>query len=345
LSDLTHTNSMMNEIRELLLNARQRVAVQVNTELLSTYWNVGKIIVEHEQENKDRADYGKQTLKELSKELTKEFGKGFSVSTVSNLQFMRRFYQSYQIQQTVSVKLSWSHYCELLTISDLDKRSFYEKETINSGWSIRELKRQISTSLYERLLLSEGKTNKETVLALAEKGIEMSTPLDIIKDPYVFEFLGVPENKPMLESDLEKALVAQIEKFLLELGRGFMFVGTQQRITLNNTHYYVDMVFYNKILRAYVLIELKTTKLTPEAAGQLNMYLNYYAAEVNDEHDNPPIGIILCTDKDSIAAEYALGGLSNNIFASRYVSYIPNKEQLIAQVEAVLNEWHNSEKE
>ena len=181
------------------------MAVQVNTELLSTYWNIGKIIVEHEQENKDRADYGKQPLKELSKELTKEFGKGFSVS---NLQFMRRFYQSYQIQQTVSVKLSWSHYCELLSISDTDKRNFYEKETINSGWSIRELKRQISTSLYERLLLSKGKTNKETVLALAEKGIEMSTPLDIIKDPYVFEFLGVPENKPMLESDLEKALVA-----------------------------------------------------------------------------------------------------------------------------------------
>ena len=340
MNDLTYTNSMMNEIREILQSARQRVAIQVNTELLSTYWNIGKIIVEHEQENQERADYGKQTLKQLSKELTKEFGKGFSVS---NLQFMRRFYQCYQIQQTVSVKLSWSHYCELLTISDADKRSFYEKETVNSGWSVRELKRQISTSLYERLLLSEGKANKETVLSLAEKGIEMATPLDIIKDPYVFEFWGVPENKPMLESDLEKALVAQIEKFLLELGRGFMFVGTQQRITLNNTHYYVDMVFYNKILRAYVLIELKTTKLTPEAAGQLNMYLNYYAAEVNDEHDNPPIGIILCTDKDSVAAEYALGGLSNNIFASRYVSYIPNKEQLIAQVEAVLNEWKQKE--
>ena len=340
MNDLTYTNSMMNEIREILQSARQRVAIQVNTELLSTYWNIGKIIVEHEQENQERADYGKQTLKQLSKELTKEFGKGFSVS---NLQFMRRFYQCYQIQQTVSVKLSWSHYCELLTISDADKRSFYEKETVNSGWSVRELKRQISTSLYERLLLSEGKANKETVLSLAEKGIEMATPLDIIKDPYVFEFLGVPENKPMLESDLEKALVAQMEKFLLELGRGFMFVGTQQRITLNNTHYYVDMVFYNKILRAYVLIELKTTKLTPEAAGQLNMYLNYYAAEVNDEHDNPPIGIILCTDKDSVAAEYALGGLSNNIFASRYVSYIPNKEQLIAQVEAVLNEWKQKE--
>ena len=177
------------------------MAVQVNTELLSTYWNIGKIIVEHEQENKDRADYGKQTLKELSKELTKEFGKGFSVS---NLQFMRRFYQSYQIQQTVSVKLSWSHYCELLSISDPDKRSFYEKETINSGWSIRELKRQISTSLYERLLLSKGKTNKETVLALAEKGIEMSTPLDIIKDPYVFEFLVYQKTSPCLKVTLKK---------------------------------------------------------------------------------------------------------------------------------------------
>ncbi len=236
--------------------------------------------------------------------------------------------------------MSWSHYCELLTISDEHKRSFYEKEAVNSGWSIREMKRQIATSLYERLLLSEGKTNKETVLSLAQHGIEMSSPADIIKDHYVFEFLGLPENKPMLESDLEKALMDQIEKFLLELGRGFMFVGTQQKITLNNTHYYVDMVFYNKNLRAYVLIELKATKLMPEAVGQLNMYLNYYAAEVNDEHDNPPIGIILCTDKENAAAEYALGGLSNNIFASRYVSYIPDKEQLIAQVEAVLKEWH-----
>ena len=180
----------------------------------------------------------------------------------------------------------------------------------------------------------------DEVEILDPEGVEISQPADIIRDPYVFEFLGVPENKPMLESDLEKALVAQIEKFLLELGRGFMFVGTQQRVTLNNTHYYVDMVFYNKILRAYVLIELKTKKLTPEAAGQLNMYLNYYAAEVNDPDDNPPIGIILCTEKDSIAAEYALGGLSNNIFASRYVLYMPDKEQLIAQVEAVLKNWH-----
>ena len=337
-NQLTPNNSMVLEIRELLENARKNVAQQVNTQLLTTYWNIGRIIVEYEQQNQLRADYGKQTLRELSKELTREFGKGFSRS---NLQNMRAFYLAYEKCQTVSGKLSWSHYCELLSITDENKRSFYEKESINSGWSVRELKRQIDSSLYERLLLSSGDANKEKVLSLAQKGIEINQPADIIRDPYVFEFLGVPENKPILESDLENALVVQIEKFFLELGRGFMFVGTQQRVTLNNTHYYVDMVFYNKILRAYVLIELKTKKLTPEAAGQLNMYLNYYAAEVNDPDDNPPIGIILCTEKDSIAAEYALGGLSNNIFASRYVLYMPDKEQLIAQVEAVLKNWHD----
>ena len=333
---------VVHEIGDLLAAARSNVARQVNNELLSTYWNIGRIIAEYEQTVPERADYGKQTLKELSKALTNEFGKGFSVS---NIQFMRRFYQTYQIQQTASVKLSWSHYCELLSISDPDKRSFYEKEAVNSNWSVRELKRQIDSSLFERLLLSRGDANKEQVLALAENGIEIAEPADLIRDPYVFEFLGIPEDKPMLESDLERALVQQIEKFLLELGRGFMFVGTQQRVTINNTHYYVDMVFYNKILRAYVLIELKTTKLTPEAAGQINMYLNYYASEVNDPDDNPPIGIILCTEKDSITAEYALGGLSNNVFASRYVLYMPNKEQLIAQVEAVLKKRKENESE
>lgn len=333
-------SDMMNEIKEVLQSARLNVAQQVNSELLTAYWNIGRIIVEHEQQSKERAEYGQQTLKEVSKILTREFGKGFSRS---NLQNMRAFYLAYQKCQTPSGKLSWSHYCELLSISDEDKRSFYEKEAVNSGWSVREMKRQIATSLYERLLLSNGKANKETVLALAQHGIEMTSASDIIKDPYVFEFLGIPENKPIMESDLEKALVQQIEKFLLELGRGFMFVGTQQRVTLNNTHYYVDMVFYNKPLHAYVLIELKTVKLLPEAVGQLNMYLNYYAAEVNDPDDNPPIGIILCTDKESVAAEYALGGLSNNIFASRYTYVIPNKEELIAQVEAVLKEWHEPE--
>jgi predicted nuclease of restriction endonuclease-like (RecB) superfamily len=325
------------EIKEVLQTARQTVARQVNAELLIAYWNIGRIIVEYEQNSKTRAEYGAQTLKDLSKNLTAEFGKGFSRS---NLQNMRNFYLVYSNMPDVSGILSWSHFCEFLSISDESKRSFYEKESVNSGWSVRELKRQISTSLFERLLLSDGKTNKETVLSLAKQGIKFSDPADMIKDPYVFEFLGIPENKPMMEGDLEKALVQQIEKFLLELGRGFMFVGTQQRITMGNVHRYVDMVFYNKILRAYVLIELKTVKLLPEAVGQLNAYLNYYSAEVNDENDNPPIGIILCTDKEGVDAEYALGGLSNNIFASRYVYYIPNKEELIRQVETVLKEWH-----
>ena len=341
--DLISTSEMspiLQEIKTILDTARNNVARQVNNELLNTYWNIGRIICEYEQSDSARADYGKQTLRALSKELTKEFGKGFSVS---NIQFMRRFYQTYQIQQTASVKLSWSHYCELLSISDTDKRNFYEKEAVNSNWSVRELKRQIESSLFERLLLSRGEVNKEQVLALALKGNEISTPADIIRDPYVFEFLGLPEDKPFMESDLERALVQQIEKFLLELGRGFMFVGTQQRVTFANHHYYVDMVFYNKILRSYVLIELKTTKLMPEAVGQLNMYLNYYANEVNDEDDNPPIGIILCTDKGNFDVQYALGGLSNQIFASKYVLYMPDKEQLIRQVEAVLEKWHEED--
>jgi predicted nuclease of restriction endonuclease-like (RecB) superfamily len=289
--------------------------------------------VEDEQKHESRAEYGKQTLKTLSKALSEEYGKGFSRS---NLQNMRQFYLAYPKCQSVTGKLSWTHYCELLLISDEQKRSFYEKECLTARWSVRELKRQIDSSLFERLLLSNGDANKEKVLSLAMNGNEIAKPEDIIRDPYVFEFLGLPEDKPFFESDLEAALVAQIEKFLLELGRGFMFVGTQQRVTFNNHHYYVDMVFYNKILKSYVLIELKNTKLMPEAVGQLNMYLNYYANEINDEDDNRPIGIILCTDKGNFDVQYALGGLSNNIFASKYVLYMPNKEQLIAQVEAVL---------
>ena len=323
-------------IKELMDNARNRVAREVNNILIQTYWEIGRIIIEEEQGNSERAEYGKQLITDLSKKLTKEYGKGFSRS---NLQNMRNFYLSYPICQTVSGKLSWSHYCELLSISDEKKRSFYEKEAISANWSVRELKRQIKTSLFERLLLSSGDENKKKVLELALKGNEINKASDVVKDPYVFEFLGLHEEKVVMESDLEKALISHIEKFLLELGKGFMYVGSQQRVTLGNTHYYVDMVFYNKILKCYVLIELKTGKLMPEAVGQLNMYLNYYKAEVNDEMDNEPIGIILCTDKDSIQAEYALGSLSNKIFASKYTLYIPDREQLEEQVERVVKEY------
>jgi predicted nuclease of restriction endonuclease-like (RecB) superfamily len=338
-NNLLNNEALVNEIASIITNARNNVAKQVNNELLNAYWNIGRVIVEDELKN-NRGEYGKKQLLAISKNLTNKFGKGFSQSNLYN---MKMFYTKYPIFQSVTGKLSWTHYCELLYISDDDKRSFYEKEAINANWSVRELKRQISSSLFERLLLSNGETNKKKVLELALKGNEIAKPEDIVKDPYVFEFLGLPENKPMMESDLEEALVRQIEKFLLELGKGFMFVGTQQRVTFGNTHYYVDMVFYNKILRSYVLIELKTIKLMPEAVGQLNMYLNYYTAEINDENDNPPIGLILCTDKGNVDMQYALGGLSNNIFASKYVTYMPDKEQLIAQVEAVLSSNDNTE--
>ena len=338
-NNLIDNEVLVNEISSIITNARNNVSKQVNSELLNAYWNIGRVIVENELKN-NRGEYGKKQLLAISKNLTNKFGKGFSLSNLYN---MKMFYTKYPIFQSVTGKLSWTHYCELLYISDDDKRSFYEKEAINSNWSVRELKRQISSSLFERLLLSNGEANKKKVLELALKGNEIAKPEDIVKDPYVFEFLGLPENKPMMESDLEEALVRQIEKFLLELGKGFMFVGTQQRVTFGNTHYYVDMVFYNKILRSYVLIELKTIKLMPEAVGQLNMYLNYYAAEVNDENDNPPIGLILCTDKGNVDMQYALGGLSNNNFASKYVTYMPDKEQLIAQVESVLASSDNTD--
>lgn len=275
-------NGMIQEIENILLNARNHVSVEVNHTLLKTYMEIGRIIVEDAVSHNSDNDYESKTISYLSKELTKKFGRGFSRANIWN---MITFYKEYGSVQTLSERLSWSHYCELLSISDKDKRQFYEIECINAKWSVRELRRQISSSLFERLLLSNGNVNKQKVLDLALKGNEIANPQDIVKDPYVFEFLGLPEDKPMMESDLEEALVRQIEKFLLELGKGFMFVGTQQRVTFGNVHYYVDMVFYNKILKSYVLIELKTIKLMPEAVGQLNMYLNYYASEVNDEGD------------------------------------------------------------
>ena len=331
--ELMPINQITEEIKTLMMEARTTAALEINKQLLKTYWNIGRIIVEHEQEGNVRAQYGKRLLAELSKELTRELGRGFSKSNMFN---MRAFYIAYSDFPDASGKMTWSHYCELLSVSDVDARKFYEKECANSDWSVRELKRQISTSLFERLLLSDGKANQETVLALSREGILMKEPQDIMKDPYVFEFLGTREEKPMLEKDLEAKLIRHIEDFLLELGRGFMFVGSQQRVTLGNRHYYVDMVFYNKILKAYVLIDLKIGQLEPEHIGQMNMYLNYYSAEVNDEGDQSPIGIVLCTDKHEVMAEFALGGLANNIFASRYTYYIPDKERLIHEVKALL---------
>lgn len=328
-----NNTKMIEEIKSIILNSRQKVFYEVNNAMLLAYWNVGRVIVENEQKGKVKAEYGKQIIKEVSKELRKTLGSGFSISNLFN---MRKFYVTYPKFQTVSRKLSWSHYCELISIENEKERSFYEKECINSNWSVRELKRQLDTSLFERLLLSDGENNKDIVYKLSKEGQQIQEPKDIIKEPYVFEFLNIKEPKPILEKDLEMKLIEHMEKFLLELGKGFMFVGSQQRITLGNIHYYVDMVFYNKILKCYVLIDLKIGQMKPEYVGQMNMYLNYYNTEINEKEDTKAIGIILCKNKKEVALEYALGGLENNIFASTYTYYIPKKEELINEIEKVL---------
>lgn len=336
------TQDIANQIKDIIEQSRKNVAIAVNRELLHTYWQIGKLIStrvigDNLQNTSDRA-----FMLSLSKVLTDELGRGFSRPNLIN---MKKFYECYSNGQTLSDHLSWSHYCELLSVSDNDARSFYEKECLNSKWSVRELRRQIDGSLFERLLLSDGLIGKQKVLELAQEGQLIEKPEDIVKDPYVLEFLGLQNHKIDKESSLEEKLLEHIEDFLLELGRGFMFVGTQQRVTINNIHYAVDMVFYNKILKAYVLIDLKIGRFRLEHAGQMNGYVNYYKTEVNSPDDNPPIGIILCADKDEVVAEFALGGLENHIFASKYTLLIPNKEQLIQQVEYVLAQDKISETE
>ena len=326
---------MVNEITKLVHEAKNKLSKEINNSIVYVYWNIGRIIVSNENEYNNRLEYGKEILKRLSKELTKYLGKGFSYT---NLKYMRIFYKTYPNYEKISSELTWTHYNELIIIKDVEKRNFYEKECINCHWSVRELQRQLDTSLYERLLLSDGKPNKQKVLELSKNGQFLVKPSDLIKEPYVFEFLGIKEQKPLLEKDLELKLIKHIEEFLLELGKGFMFVGSQQRISLNNINYYVDMVFYNKFLKSYVLIDLKMNKLKAENLGQMNLYLNYYEHVVNDENDNKPIGIILCAEKDNVMMEFALNGISNNLFTSTYTYYIPNKEQLINEVEKILNQ-------
>lgn len=321
-------DGLVGAIESTMERARNAAARHVCIDQLLAYWNNGRLIVEYEQKGSDRAKYGDKTLLRLSKKLTEKLGRGFSRS---NLQYMRLLYLKHPICQTLSGKLTFSHYCEMLDLDDDEKRSFYEREAANAGWSVRELRRQMDSMLFERVLAAKDDASKQDVLELANEGVAYRQPSDAVKTPYVLEFLGLPDGMAPLERDLQSSLVKQIEKFMLELGRGFMFVGTNQRVPVGSEKDFVDMVFYNKPLRAYVLIELKTTKLMASAVGQINEYL-YYAAEVNDEYDNPPIGIILCTDKNHVRAEYALGGLNNSIFASTYTLNLPNKEQLEEQV-------------
>jgi len=321
---------LINSIGELLESARRHVARTINTILVKTYWEIGKRIVEYEQKGEKRADYGEGLLKRLSRDLRKRYGKGFSRS---NLQYMRLLYIKYPRCQTLSGKLSWSHYVELLSISDDLARSFYEKQCIKENWSVRELRRQINSMLFERIALSK---DKKGVLQLAKKGQIIEKEEDILKDPYIFEFLGIPERYQYTEKELEQRLIDNLQMFLLELGKGFAFVSRQYRITLDNNHFYVDLVFYHTILKCYVLIDLKVGKITHQDVGQMNMYLNYFKAEVNSDSDNPPVGIILGAEKSNILIEYALGGISNKLFVSRYKLYLPSKKELSERLQYLL---------
>jgi len=319
-------NELIERISGLVAQSRTELAKTINTKIVNTYYTIGKYIVEYEQKGRLRADYGSELMKKLSKELSAKLGKGFSQR---NLRDMRRMYLTYPKWQTVSARLSWSHYCLLLSVGDEAKRGFYEKESIKNLYSFRELKRQISSALYERLALSK---DKKGVLELSKKGQIIESADDVIKDPYVLEFLRIPESERLSETKLESALIRHLRSFLLELGRGFSFVNRQYRITMNNVHHYVDLVFYNIELKCYVLIDLKVREFRHGDAGQMNFYLNYFKNEVNIKGDNPPIGIILCLEKNKVYVDYVLGGISNKIFTSRYKLKLPTLKELAYEV-------------
>ncbi len=321
---------LITNIGDLLALGRQKAFQSVNTVLVETYWNIGRQIVEYEQDGNEKAEYGSKLLKKLAKDLSKEYGRGFSKS---NIYAMRQFYLKFPIFQSVSGKLSWTHYVELLSISDDLAFSFYLKEAEREKWSVRELKRQIQSALFERLALSK---NKEGVLALAQQGQLPSQARDIVKDPYVFEFLKLEAREQWLEKDLENELIDKLGQFLLELGKGFAFVGKQYRITLDNTHFYVDLVFYHRILKCFVLIDLKKGKVNHQDIGQMNLYLNYFSAEENTEGDNPPIGIVLGADKDDILVEYATANITNQLFVSKYQLLLPNREELKEKLREII---------
>lgn len=322
---------LVSQISGLWEKAKEKAAFAVNTELLKASWETGRYIVEYEQHGSVKAEYGKQLLTNLSKDLTRLRGKGYSRSNLFN---MRLFYVRFPKIQTVSGQLTWSHYLELLKCDDPLEMQFYMKECVNEGWKVRELKRQINSSLFQRLALS---TDKKGVLDLANEGHQITNASDIIHDPYVLEFAGLPQQKRYKESDLEKALKSNMEQFLLELGRGFAFIGRQYIIPIGSRRFKVDMVFYHTILKCYVLIDLKRAEIKHSDIGQMNLYLNYFKNEICQPDDNPPVGIVLGAKKDELLMEYALQGIDNQLFAARYQLYLPNREELQSQLNRLLD--------
>ena len=322
--------NLYNKISELITSARKSLVRNINYTMVYAYYEIGRMIVEDEQKGSERAEYGKNVLKELSRKLSAEFGKGFSQT---NLEQMRMFYNVYTIPQTVSeelqdtpkFELSWSHYVKLMRISSPEERRFYEIETINNNWSLRELQRQFDSALYERLALSR---DKAEIKLLASKGQILEKPNDIIKDPYILEFVGLPELAQYSESDLEHELINKLEHFLLELGKGFAFIGRQVRFTFDEQHFRVDLVFYNRLLKSFVLIDLKIGKLTHQDLGQMQMYVNYYDRFVKLSDENKTVGIILCKEKSQTLVEITLPENNAAIFASQYQTILPSKEDL-----------------
>ncbi|MGL6168500.1 MAG: PDDEXK nuclease domain-containing protein [Fusobacteriaceae bacterium] len=311
-------------ILNILKSSREKVLKTVNITMVKTYFEIGRLILEEEQKGEYRATYGKELLKNLSIRLTKDFGKGFSET---NLKQMKNFYDVYKIRQTLSdeFNLSWSHYLILMRISNVEERQFYEIESFNNNWSLRELRRQLDSALYERLVLSR---DKESVKELSLKGQIIEKPIDVIKDPYVLEFLGLPEKHEYSEHDLESEIINKLEMFLLELGKGFTFVGRQVRFTFDEKHFRVDLVFYNRLLRCFVLIDLKIGEVTHGDLGQMQMYVNYYDRFVKLSEENKTIGIIICRDKNDTLVEITLPENNEQIFASRYNTILPSKEDI-----------------
>lgn len=314
-------------IRTVLTEARDRAWQAINSAMVAAYWEVGRIIVEVEQEGKDRADYGKQVIAGLAERLKADFGRGFDRS---NLFHMRAFYLAFPIVDAVRRELSWTHYRLLLRVENLDARAFYEAEAVNARWSTRELERQIHSLLFERLALSRDRAG---VMALAQQGHEVHRPSDLVKDPYVLEFAGLRQDEHFRESDLEQALIDRLQHFLLELGKGFAFMARQQRITLDGRHFFIDLVFYNRLTRCFVLIDLKVGDLTHQDLGQMQMYVNYYGRELTAPDENPPLGIVLCTDKSEAVVRYTLPEGNTQIFASRYKLHLPSEAELAAELQ------------
>jgi len=320
-------DTLYTTINQIIEEARNTVYRTANFTMVQAYWNIGKTIVEEEQKGKERAEYGQELIKQLSKKLTKKHGKGF---TETNLKYMRQFYQVFEKSHALRDQLSWTHYRLLLKVENDQARQFYMQEAIDCNWSTRSLERQIGNLYYERMLMSK---NAEVVKTEALENTDQQEPQDIIKDPYVLNFLGLKDTINFRENELEQAIIDKLQDFLLELGKGFTFHSRQYHISLDGEHFYIDLVFYNYILKCFLLIDLKTRKLKHQDIGQMDTYVRYFEDKIRQENDNPTIGLILCTEKNNAVVKYSLLNDSKQIFASKYMTYLPTEQELKREIE------------